>query len=110
MEFDALRASNKLNLCEKIYDRFKDNIRVLMDTGIIKEQVLWLENLFKLNRVDIRKFLLLMHNFLCTKGLCISKESKKKREIEESISEFPRKKYCFWIQGPRCVGITSISV
>ena len=36
LEFDSLRASNQLNLCEKIFERFKDNFKVLMETGIIR--------------------------------------------------------------------------
>ena len=61
----------------------------------------WIEELFALNKIDVHKFLLLIHNFLDTKALCISKDAKKQREIEESISEYSRKKYCLWIEGPR---------
>ena len=65
------------------------------------DQVSWLEELFNLNKIDVRKFLLLMHNFLDTKDLCLGKEAKKRREIEESMSEYSRKKFCLWIEGPR---------
>ena len=36
LEFDTLRISNQLNLCEKIFERFRDNFKILMDTGIIR--------------------------------------------------------------------------
>ena len=66
-----------------------------------RQQVLWIENLLTMNNIDIRKFLLLIHNFLDTKDLCISKQAKKERELKEAISDCPRKKYCLWIEGPR---------
>ena len=36
LEFDSLRISNQLNLCEKFFERFRNNFKILMDTGIIR--------------------------------------------------------------------------